>query len=114
MNSKSLWRVILAFLLVCAAAVALISTLAQGMAAGDQVGVAGLEPAIRLEQHRANIAALIGIGLELLAGVLVVPWIAPGERSKPLLLFRFLAGVMATSLVSGCLALAAVLILRHR
>lgn len=93
---------------------ALISALAQGMAAGDQMGVAGLEPAIRLEQHRANIVALIGIGLELLAGVLVVPWIAPGKRSKPLLFFRFLAGALGTSLISGCLAFAAVLILRHR
>jgi hypothetical protein len=39
MTSKSLWRVTLVFILVCAAAAALISTLAQGMAAGDQMAL---------------------------------------------------------------------------
>ncbi len=108
MRLEARWRVILVVFLVCAASIALISTLAHGMAAGDQMGISGLEPAIRMEQNRAKVIGLIGISLELLAGVLVVPWIAPGERSKLCLPFRFLVGVLTTSLVSGLLAWVAV------
>ena len=67
-------------ILIAGATVAVFSALAQGMAAGDQIGIPALEGSVHRLQRNSHFAMFTALILDVFAGILVAPWM-PGEES---------------------------------
>jgi hypothetical protein len=85
--------------------VAVFSALAQGMAAGDQIGIPALEGSVHRLQRSSHIAIFTALVLDVLAGILIAPWI-PGQestRSNLRVVLNAMLGVTVTSIATGAL-----------
>jgi hypothetical protein len=80
MKSKRGWKMLVVLILIAGATVAVFSALAQGMAAGDQIGIPALEGSVHRLQRNSHFAMFTALILDVFAGILVAPWM-PGEES---------------------------------
>jgi hypothetical protein len=95
MKSKRGWKMLVVLILIAGATVAVFSALAQGMAAGDQIGIPALEGSVHRLQRNSHFAMFTALILDVFAGILVAPWM-PGKNPR---------GVISGSSSTLCLAL---------
>jgi hypothetical protein len=107
MKSKKAWKLPVVLILIAAATMAVISSLAQGTAAGDQIGIPGLESSVHRLQRNSGFAASAAILLEVFAGIFVAPWMRREESGRSNLRFvvdaLFGAAVASVATVVFCL-----------
>jgi hypothetical protein len=86
-------------LILIAETTALFSALAQGMAAGDQIGIPALDGSVHRLQRNSHFAVATALILDLFAGILVAPWMLGEESARSNLPFVFDA-LLGTAIAS--------------
>jgi hypothetical protein len=92
------WRLFGALVLAVAAVVAGGAWVGNATAAGDSIGVPGLEKYVVQNQHRAALFLLLTISLELLGGMLLAP-LLPTHVSEPSVIRFILGSVLGAILI---------------